>query len=228
MRRTIVLSGLVFLALGLLLFQAPAARPQTAGTAWSFDATYIEACSCHAFCPCYFNKEAEHPFCEFQMAVRVNDGNLGDVQLKGAKYWLAGDLGEEWGTTGKTPWLVVTWDPGVTQAQRDAIAKILMGKIYPFQWSDVKIDESAISWSIREGVARAKLANANGEMVLERFAGADGGPVVLNNVKYFGADSNRGFVVYKSKVHRWDGFGKKFEYSDRNAFTIRIQSSGTL
>lgn len=34
-------------------------------------ADYVEACSCHAFCPCYFNKQAEHPYCQFNMAVQV-------------------------------------------------------------------------------------------------------------------------------------------------------------
>lgn len=33
-------------------------------------ADYVEACSCHLFCPCYFNKHAEHPHCEFNMAVK--------------------------------------------------------------------------------------------------------------------------------------------------------------
>jgi len=28
-------------------------------------ADYVEACSCHLFCACYFNKHAEHPSCEF-------------------------------------------------------------------------------------------------------------------------------------------------------------------
>ena len=36
---------------------------------WALDATYIEACSCHLFCPCYFNPSPEHPYCEFNMAV---------------------------------------------------------------------------------------------------------------------------------------------------------------
>ena len=38
--------------------------------AWQMKADYVEACSCHLFCPCYFNKHAEHPHCEFNMAVR--------------------------------------------------------------------------------------------------------------------------------------------------------------
>lgn len=203
------------------------ALAQPAGTPWSLDAECIEACSCHLFCPCYFNPHPEHPFCKFNMAVKVQDGNFGDVSLKGVKYWLTGDLGEHFGTTGKTAWLVVTFDPAATKAQRDGMLKIL-GKIYPVQWDKVDVDESAFTWSIGAGEARAKLANGKGEMILEQWKGNDGGKSILQNVKYFGADSNDGFVMYKSKVHRWDGFGQKFEYEGRNAFTIRIRSKGTI
>jgi len=58
-------------------------------------AGYVEACSCHLFCLCYFNKHAEHPYCEFNMAVKVREGHSGKTNLTGAKYWLTGDLGDE-------------------------------------------------------------------------------------------------------------------------------------
>src|SRR5262252_8071805 len=60
---------------------------------WRMRADYVEACSCHLFCPCYFNKHAEHPHCEFNMAVNVRDGHSGKTNLTGAKYWLTGELG---------------------------------------------------------------------------------------------------------------------------------------
>ena len=227
MRRGLLVVGIVILAAGLLRWTGVAATSQPAGTPFTFDASYIEACSCMLFCPCFFNTQAQHPYCEFQMAVRVNDAAVGEVSLKGLRFWLAGDLGEKWGTEGKGGWLVVTLEPGVTPAQRNALVKVL-GKLYPLQWVKVDVDESKMTWDIRGNQAWAKLANGKGEMVLERVAGADGGRVVLGNVKYWGANSNRGFVLYKSQVHRWDGYGHKFSYSDRNAFSIRIQASGTV
>ena len=226
--RTSFLLGTGALGLdSLRAMQAGAAAAPPAGTPWSFDGSYIEACSCHLFCPCYFNTTPEMGGCEFQMAVRVNDGSFGDVPLKGAKFWLAGDLGENFGTKHHSPWVVVTFDPAVTQAQRDGLAKILIKGIYQ-DFDKIEVDESAITWSIKQGVAQARLANGKGELVLERWKGNDGGPSVLQNVRYFQAKSNHGFVMYKSKVHRWDGFGHKFEYSDRNAFTIRVLSDGAL
>ena len=225
-RKRLLLTGLGILLAGAFGVRIYATGP-AAGTPYSLDASYIEACSCMLYCPCYTNNRAHHEFCEFNMAVKVNDGRVGDVSLKGARYWLAGDLGNEWGTEGKAPWLVITFDPSVTQAQRDALVQIL-GKIYPLDWATVQMDESEFSWSIEGNLASAKLANGKGEMVLERFVGADGGKVTLNNIKYFGASKNHGFTFYKSKVHRWDGFDHQFDYSGRNAFTIHLEAEGTL
>lgn len=228
MRKTILIGfGVLAVVAAVLVLPRPAEVSAGAtGTAWSFDASYIEACSCHLFCPCYFNPHPEHPYCEFNMAVKVNDGKFGDTSLKGVRYWLTGDLGDDFGD-GRTPWLIVTFDPATTPAQREGLVKVL-GKIYPVSWDQVQTDESAFTWEITDTEARAKLANGKGEMILEQWKGNDGGKSVLQNVRYFGADSNDGFVMYKSKVHRWDGFGHKFDYSGRNAFTIRLRSSGTL
>ncbi len=233
MRKAILATGAVLVVALTAILVGPGtesratAAPAPAATSWSYDATYIEACSCHLFCPCYFNNHAEHPYCEFNMAIKVNDGKVGDVSFKGARFWLTGDLGDEWGTAGKSPWLVVTFDPKVPKEQRDAILKVLP-KLYPTNFGKVEVDESAFTWEIGQGTARAKLANGKGEMDLEMFKGIDGGKAVLNNVRYFGANNNDGFEMYKSKVHRYDGFGHKFEYSGRNAFVIRVKSGGTL
>src|SRR5213080_2758604 len=51
--------------------------------------------SCHLFCQCYFNRHAEHPMCEFNMAVTVREGHSGNVDLANTKYWLTGDLGDK-------------------------------------------------------------------------------------------------------------------------------------
>ncbi len=203
-------------------------KPKAAAGDWALDATYIEACSCHLFCPCYFNPHPEHPTCEFNMAVKVNDGHYGGTSLKGVKYWLTGDLGETFGPGQKSPWLIVTFEPTTPKPQRDAIVKILTTTVYPWQWGEVKFDESAFTWEINDTQAIAKLANGKGEMVLDQWKGNDGGKAVLHNVKYFGADSNDGFIMYKSKLHRYDGFGHKFEYSGRNAFVIRLRSKGAV
>ena len=173
MRNRVLFLGIAALLLGAVAVCVPggsaqmgtqkAAPPEKAKAGgagdWALDATYIEACSCHLFCPCYFNPMPEHPYCEFNMAVKVNDGHYGGTSLKGMKYWLTGDLGEKFGPGLKSPWLVVTFEPSATKAQRDAMVKILTTTVYPWQWGDVKFDESAFTWEINNTQALAKLAN---------------------------------------------------------------------
>lgn len=187
-------------------------------------ADYVEACSCHLFCPCYFNKHAEHPHCEFNMAVKVREGQAGQTNLSGAKYWLTGDLGDEWGTEKKGSWVVVSFDPSTTKEQRDALAPIIL-QTYGLKWGDLKVQEAPIEIAKTGDMVEAKLGGgAMAHMKLKREPGADGKGVVLKNVNYFGAKSNEGFELYKSIDHSADVGGHKFSYNDRNAFLITIDT----
>jgi hypothetical protein len=211
-------TGLLVLVVAVSLASAPT------GPSWRMKADYVEACSCHLFCPCYFNKHAEHPSCEFNMAVTVREGHSGPTSLAGAKYWLTGDLGDKWGTEKKAPWVIVTFDPYTTKAQRDALAPMIL-KTYGLDWADLKIQEAPIEISHAGDIVEAKLAGGQmAYMKLKREPGADGRGVVLKNVKYFDASTNEGFDMYKSIEHRADVGGRKFSYSDRNAFLITIVS----
>src|SRR6202790_3874622 len=65
---------------------------------WAINATAIEACSCPHFCMCYFNAhpaghhesgKTEH-FCKFNNAYKVNHGNYGNTNLRGARFGIPG------------------------------------------------------------------------------------------------------------------------------------------
>src|SRR5258706_539765 len=102
-----VCCGLV-LAGALLAADKPAANK-----AWAFNATVIEACSCPMFCQCYFStspashsmadmpgmegKGHDEAYCKFNNAYKVNKGTFNGVSLAGAKFWVAGDLGNYFG-----------------------------------------------------------------------------------------------------------------------------------
>jgi len=214
-----------FLILAIAVSLAVAAVP--AGPSWRMKADYVEACSCHLFCPCYFNKHAEHPMCEFNMAVTVREGHSGNVDLANTKYWLTGDLGDKWGTEKKASWVTVSFDPKTTQAQRDALAPIIL-KLYGLEWSELKVQEAPIEIRQLGDIVEAKLADGKqAYLKLRREPGVDGNGVVLKNVKYFDAVQNDGFQMYKSIEHRADVAGHQFSYSDRNAFLITIISQET-
>ena len=213
-----ILGSLLVLGLAVSLAALPPAP------AWRMKADYVEACSCHLFCPCYFNNHAEMPICEFNMAVTVREGYSGSTNLSGAKYWLTGDLGDKWGTEKKAAWVLVSFDPSTTKAQRDALAPMIL-KTYGFEWDELKVQEAPIEIQRSGDIVEAKLAGGQqGYMKLKREPGADGKGVVLKNVNYFAASTNDGFEMYKSIEHRADVPGHKFSHSDRNAFLITIVS----
>lgn len=100
------------------------------GKSWSVKADYIEACSCHLFCPCYFNTAPEGGHhCEFNNAVKITEGHVGDVKVDGAKLWISGNLGGDF-SKGQMLGAVVTFDTAVQPKQQEAI-KFLLTKIYP-------------------------------------------------------------------------------------------------
>lgn len=238
--KSFVLIVLVFLAAAALSMcsRAPeqtavtTAAPQPPADAdFHLTASYIEACSCDMFCPCYFNEHAKQHgdkhFCEFNMGIKVDGGQYKGVNLDGVKVWLTGDLGDEW-AKGKAKWLVVNFDPAVTEAQRAAMTDILF-QLYPMEWNVLGVDTKPIYWNVDQaaGVATARLGNGEGEVILQRYPGEDPSKdIAMTNIKYWAAQSNDGFLMWKNKRHYYEGHGKKLDYSGTNGFLVTIHFSG--
>jgi hypothetical protein len=228
-------------AVGLLLSAGLAAttaagqaKPDAA--AWSINATIIEACSCQMFCPCYFSTKpapgheghgggmAGSHYCRFNMGYKVNKGSAGPVKFDGAKFWIAGDLGDDFGD-GEAEWAEVTFDPSVTKEQRDAIAPILLKHVYPLKWKAFTVGADApVEWTATTARAHAKLGGGKaGEIVLIHNPTAmTAQPSLLRNVKYFGAARNDGFILMPNEVEAYRRGAKPFEYKGTNGFMITI------
>lgn len=226
MKRAGILSTLVLLAVTALVMAQPAAAPS-----WSFNATIIEACSCPMFCQCYFNtKPAEHHghhgmeghFCKFNNAFKVNKGQHGAVKLDGAKFWVAGDLGGDF-SEGKLDWAVLHFDPSVTKEQREAIQAVL-GKLYPATWNSFSVGADApMEWKAGKDRAEASLDGGKvAHVVLGRFPGMTSEPVVIKNLKYWGAPRNDGFVLMPNEVEAYRAGEKAFEFKGTNGFMITV------
>jgi hypothetical protein len=218
-------------------------QAKAAPSNWAMNATIIEACSCPMFCQCYFNAEpaahaqpAEHHehggstsshFCKFNNAYKVNKGNYGSTKLDGAKFWATGDLGANFGD-GETEWLVVTFDPSVTKEQREGIGAIL-GHVYPVKWKSFEVaPDATVEWMANKNRAEARLnGGKNAEVLLTRFPGMSEEPVVIKNLRYFGAPRNDGFIMMPNEVEAYRIGDKAFEYRNSNGFmiTFDIKSS---
>ena len=227
---------ILFIGLAGLIIAASSTDTKSAAPDWAMNATIIEACSCPMFCQCYFNGEpavhaGEHnmhaghahgQYCKFNMGYKINRGNYGAAKLDGAKFWVAGDLGAAFGK-GTTEWAVVTFDPAVTKEQRDGIATIL-GKVYPVKWSSFAVGTDApVSWKASKDMAVSTLDGGNAaEITLNRGPGMTSDPVVITNLRYFGAPRNDGFVLMPNKVEAYKLGDKAFEYRGTNGFMITI------
>ncbi len=227
-----------FLSL-VLAAPAPAESPMAKGGAptWSMNATAIEACSCPMFCQCYFatkpaahaaaghegHGESEH-FCRANNAFKVNKGMYGTTKLDGAKFWLSMDLGDDF-SDGEMKWAVATFDPSVTPEQREGI-KAIVGKLYPVKWQSFEVaGDLPIEWSHTGDRAVAKLDGGKaGEVVLN---GASvnrnmAAPVVIKNLKYWGAPRHDGFVLMPNEVEAYRLGPNAFEFKGTNGFMITV------
>jgi hypothetical protein len=223
MRRTIVLSAVAICFVALLSLHAFTAPPDKG---WSIKASYIEACSCELFCACYFNTAPDKDFCKFNNAIMITSGHAGNVKLDGIKFWMAGDLGGDF-TKGFRE-VIVTFEPSATKEQVDGTMAII-AKLYPGEWGSVKVAEERmpIMWEVNGHNGHAKLGDGKAEVKLAGFVGNDGKTLVkINNLTYWGAQKNNGFVLAKG-THHYKGEGLDYSFEDSNGFFIDIESSGS-
>ncbi|MEO8505322.1 MAG: DUF1326 domain-containing protein [Acidobacteriota bacterium] len=199
---------------------------------WAMNATAIEACSCPMFCQCYFNAapaghhehgKGETHFCRANLAYKINRGHYGGVSLDGAKFWLANDLGADF-SMGKMDWNVLYLDKTLSAEQRKGIQEIV-GHLFPVQWNSNHIAEASIDkWEIGDGFAHATMdGGKTAEVKLVRPSSALGaGPVVISNLKYWGAPRNDGFILMPNEVEAYRVGPKAFEFKGTNGFLITV------
>lgn len=233
-RRILYLVSILTVVAVSLVFSVSAGKTKSAASAkpdFDMTASYIEACSCDMFCPCYFNNHStqhmDAHYCRANLVLKVDKGYYKDVVLDGAKVWIATDLGSDW-STGKDSWAVLNYDPSLSAKQKAAM-KDIIGQLYPFEWQKFDEDTQGFTWNVDEktGVARARMDNGKGEVVLEKYKGDDPSrEIVMQNLKYWTAQSNDGSRMWKSQHESFDGKGHKFSYDGTNGFLITIHFSG--
>ena len=198
---------------------------------WHMNATVIEACSCPMFCPCYFNtKPAAHHehggaakhFCRANNAYKINKGNYGSVNLDGAKFWIATDLGGDF-SKGEMDWAVLYFDKPLSKEQRDAIAT-MAGHLFPVKWKSLTTAEGNIDkWEYTNDYAVATLdGGKTGEVRLKRMPGMTNEPVVIKNLVYWGAARNDGFVLMPNEVEAYRVGPNAFEFKGSNGFMLTL------
>lgn len=211
------------------------------------NATIIEACSCPMFCQCYFADRPAAPggahagheghgepaaagghYCLFNNAFQVNKGNYGDVKLDGARFWIAGDLGNEF-DDGEMEWAVLHFDPSVTKEQRAGI-QAAMAHLYPVKWKNFTVgQDKKIEWTASRDRAEARLDGGKaGEVILKKNQGMSDEPIVIKNLRYWGAPRNEGFVMMQNEIQALREAPrdqKPYEFKGTNGFMITFDIS---
>jgi len=232
MRHTLLAAVGAALAAAAVGVAAPPAAPAGGGTDWAANMTAIEACSCPMFCQCYFNTQpaghgdhamggAKH-YCRANLAYRINKGHHGATSLDGARFWVVTDLGGDF-SKGEMDWAVLYFDKALTPAQREAIGEVA-GKLFPVKWKSFKTAEATIDkWQFDKDGAHALLEGGKtAEVKLHRFPGMTSEPVVIRNLRYWGAPRNDGFVLMQNEVEAYRISDKPFEFKSTNGFMITL------
>ena len=240
MRRVLSLVVFVCLVAATTLISSGKQQDKKSGKPdFEMTASYIEACSCDMFCPCYFNTHStnhmnmgdqhkdEH-YCRANLVLKVDKGYYKATKLDGAKVWIGSDLGSDW-STGKDSGLVANFDPSDSKEQQAALLDILTQLYSAIPFQKKAVTNTAFSWDVdtKTGVAHAKMSDGTGEVLLERVKGdSSTREIVMQNLKYWSAQSNDGFRMWKSKHEAFEGDGHKFSYDGTNGFLITIHFSG--
>ncbi|MDQ4086994.1 MAG: DUF1326 domain-containing protein [Pseudomonadota bacterium] len=93
---------------------------------WRIRGLSLTNCNCDWGCPCQFNALPTHGDCRATVAMRIDEGNFGDVDLAGLS-WAVMVAWPEAIHLGRGEQYIVV-DEGADEAQRDALVRILRGE----------------------------------------------------------------------------------------------------
>jgi hypothetical protein len=209
---------------------AMAATPASSPADWNMNASVIQACTCPVLCQAVVDREAVTDvgtfldpahYCRFNGAFRVNHGHFGATRLDGAKFWLSGDFGSD-PSKGKADWATLTFDRATTRAQRDALGEIV-AHLMPAKWQSLTVAEGDVQWTPGRQVAWATLDGGDtAEIRLKRFQGVTNDPVVIENLRYFGATRTEDFTLMPNVVEALRKGDKPFETRGTCGFTATV------
>jgi hypothetical protein len=96
--------------------------------------------------------------------------------------------------------------------------------VFPVEWGSFETAEGDIDrWEFTKDSAHATLnSGKTAEVQLQRFQGMSDQPVVINNLRYWGAPRNDGIILMPNLVEAYREGPKAFEFKGTNGFLITI------
>lgn len=201
---------------------------------WRMRGDYFENCNCDVHCPCTASGLRARPTngdCRVVFAVHLDEGNSDGVPLDGLNWVLAvrtpGVMAEGNATA------ALYLDDRATPAQAQALGTIvsgqaggvpqLIGQMIPIsQFLGVK--QVPIEFR-KDGLQRSVRVGGVGEIAIEAYAGADGGPVTIGNVVHPFAE-NHTLTLGSAAQSRFADYDWVWDNSGKNAHYSRFEWAG--
>ena len=101
---------------------------------------------------------------------------------------------------------------------------MVAGRIFPVKWQSFNTAEASIDkWEIdTDGAVALMDGGKTAEVRLKKFQGMTDEPVVIRNLKYWGAPRNDGFIMMPNEVEAYRAGPNAFEFKGTNGFLITI------
>lgn len=139
---------------------------------WFIKASYHEACSCNAPCPCPYGLPMTNSYCKSNSFIDIHQSNYKNVDLSGFKVILTGGVGE--------PGKFFIAEP-VKEEQIIAF-KDLLTIINPGGYNEITFGgQVPIDFNNKNG--QINYSTQNIQVQLQPVIGNNGMPVVVNNLK---------------------------------------------
>jgi hypothetical protein len=196
--------------------------------AWQMKGDYFESCNCDVHCPCTASGLQARPTngdCRVVFAVHIDQGAFDGVQLDELNWVLAlrtpGVMAQGNATA------ALYFDARATPAQAQALGTIvsgqaggvpqLIGQMIPIS-SFLGVKQVPIEFQ-KDGLKRSVRLTGIGDIEIQAFPGADGGPVMIGNIVHpFAQNSSLTLAsgirsTFADYDFNWDNTGKNAHYS---------------
>lgn len=152
----------------IITFQGCSSKKQH----WFIKATYYEACSCNAPCPCPFGLPMTNSYCKLNSLVDIHEAKFNHVtELSGLKVIISGEVGEE-------------GDYFISEAASEeqiAAIQIILEAINPGEFNKINFG-GIVAIKCDSNNARINYSTPNIKVELKAVIGKNNLPVVIKNL----------------------------------------------
>ena len=197
---------------------------------WAIKGELILNCNCTVFCPCVISLGNHAPtegYCQAWAGVRIDEGHYGDSDLSGLNVGLVLEIP---GLMARGNWKAAAFiDDRADHKAYHGLIQIFSGKargttgLFKVLVSEFLGAERAPVEFTTEGEERRLMVGKKIQGAVVPVPGADGGPIVATNTKYWmGPD----ITVAKATQGRVRAFGRVWDFDGRSAEICQIDWKG--